>query len=502
MSSFKRRVPSTKPSTSTSQTPSIPSTSEPPSISTPESASPHPSSLSSHPSLRPSPTSSSTLLTSTGLPSLDDILGGGLPLSCSFLVLAPDVHSAYGELVCKYAVSMGLAGGMAVWVVGGQGNIEEKEWVEECMWMPGVGGLKAGQGQEQAQDDGEKETDGEDGEGEEGSKIKIAWRYEQMKKFQTTVNASNASNEDFCRTFDLTNRIPPIILSQARKSSLLHTLPLPLPLLETPSSCESHNITSMQSILRKLKEMLERSDAQIPVRICVPSLGSPEWGDLTPVDITRFLHTLRHLLRTHPHACATISLSPELSSETWGGQGWPEKLGWLSDGCVCFEAFSADPALTSLLPSHHGLLRILTLPNPHTLLPPSDRFSTLRGLGEAGGGGENNLAFRCLRKRMVVERLSLDVEGGVGERRTKKAGGEGTGVGGVVGAVEGRHEHGHARGAKEKEKAVARVEVRVDEGAGDVAAAKTDMDTAEKAKPKKERKKVAFRSDKPDLYDF
>lgn len=190
MSSFKRRVPSTKPSTSISQTASIPSTSEPPSISAPESASPHSSSLSTHPSLRPSPTSSSTLLTSTGLPSLDDILGGGLPLSCSFLVLGPDVHSAYGELVCKYAVSMGLAGGMAVWVVGGQWNSEEKDWVEECMWMPGVGGVKAGQGQGQGEDDAEGE--GEDGEGEEGSKIKIAWRYEQMKKFQTTVNASNA----------------------------------------------------------------------------------------------------------------------------------------------------------------------------------------------------------------------------------------------------------------------------------------------------------------------
>lgn len=39
----------------------------------------------------------------------------------------------------------------------------------------------------------------------------------------------------------------------------------------------------------------------------------------------------------------------------------------------------------------------------------------LRGLGSSG---ENNLAFKCTRKRMIFETLHLDVEGGTGERRT------------------------------------------------------------------------------------
>jgi len=38
------------------------------------------------------------------------------------------------------------------------------------------------------------------------------------------------------------------------------------------------------------------------------------------------------------------------------------------------------------------------------------------------GGGENNLAFKCTRKRFVIETHHLDVEGGVGERRTTPAG--------------------------------------------------------------------------------
>jgi len=77
--------------------------------------------------------------------------------------------------------------------------------------------------------------------------------------------------------------------------------------------------------------------------------------------------------------------------------------------------FPANPGLSSIFPSHHGLVSLHKLPSPHTLSPPSDRFSTLRGLGSSG---ENNLAFKCTRKRLVFETLHLDVEGGTGERRT------------------------------------------------------------------------------------
>ena len=77
--------------------------------------------------------------------------------------------------------------------------------------------------------------------------------------------------------------------------------------------------------------------------------------------------------------------------------------------------FPANPGLASIFPLHHGLLQIHTLPSPHTASAPSDRFSALRGLTASG---ENNLAFKCTRKRLVFETLHLDVEGGTSERRT------------------------------------------------------------------------------------
>ena len=120
------------------------------------------------------PGSSSVFISSTGIPSLDDILGGGLPLGCSQLVLAPDIHSEYGELVQKYFVSQALASGQDVCIVHDQ----PRQFVEGCMWTPSSSSFAV-----TADDDEEKP--------QPSDRIKIAWRYEQMKQFQTTVASSD-----------------------------------------------------------------------------------------------------------------------------------------------------------------------------------------------------------------------------------------------------------------------------------------------------------------------
>ncbi|KAI0375352.1 PAXNEB-domain-containing protein [Pilatotrama ljubarskyi] len=442
---------------------------------------------------RTSPGSTSTIITSTGIPSLDDILGGGLPLSCSLLVLAPDAHSAYGELVIKYFAAQGLACGQRVCVV----DPRAESFLAECMWIPGSSTpaqpqTSAASAQSIAADDEEDERASE-----HDTKIKIAWRYEQMKQFQTTVSSSSQSADDYCRTFDLTCRMPEAAISRARDDGRF------VGLSPTVGISAKDGRSSCRAIIQRLSEILSKADSETPylaTRICIPALGSYEWGDLSPQDVSYFLHSLRSLLRRHPRMCASICMAPHLCHEAYGGPGWVQKLGWLTDASITLAAFSSNPSLTAMFSSHHGLVHINALPAPHTLLPPSDKFSTLRGLSSSG---ENNLAFKCMRKRLIFETLHLDVEGGVSERRTTPSNAA------IVMEPGAAHDHNHeqsnAQAAGSASVAAVQVQLEQDQTATppqpvDVAAHAEKRDGG--LKKAKIKKKVAFTSERPDLYDF
>ena len=124
---------------------------------------------------RQSHSTPSISLVSSGIPSLDDVLGGGFPLGCVVALLTPDFHSAWGTLIQKYFIAQGLAGDQSVCIV----REDAKDLVDDCMWLAGTKGLTV---DDSALDDVEQEPD---------AKIKIAWRYDKMKQFQTTVSASS-----------------------------------------------------------------------------------------------------------------------------------------------------------------------------------------------------------------------------------------------------------------------------------------------------------------------
>ncbi|KAI0660426.1 Elongator complex protein 4 [Cubamyces menziesii] len=444
---------------------------------------------------RTSPGSIATIITSTGIPSLDDILGGGLPLSCSLLVLAPDAHSAYGELVLKYFAAQGLACGQRVCVV----DAHPETFLAECMWTPGSSSAPApAQAQDPTSSSQSAAADDEEDEraSEHDTKIKIAWRYEQMKQFQTTVSTPSQSADDFCRTFDLTARMPEAVINSARSEGRFLDI--------DPQAESSATSSPCRNVIQKLSEILAQRepDHSLAPRVCIPSLGSYEWGDLSPQDICYFLHSLKALLRRYPHACASICLPPHLCQEAFGGPGWVQKLGWLTDASVTIAAFGSNPSLTAMFSSHHGLVHIHALPAPHTLLPPSDKFSTLRGLTSSG---ENNLAFKCMRKRLIFETLHLDVEGGVSERRTTPSANT------IAMEAGAGHDHSHSSGTSTTAPAgttsLAAVQVQLEQV--QVSAPSQPAPTeptvtkpGSSFKKAKVKKKVAFHSERPDLYDF
>jgi len=280
---------------------------------------------------------------------------------------------------------------------------------------------------------------------------------------------------------------------------------------------------------------------QRALRLSIPDLGDPRWGDPTPTEILRFLYDLRLIVRS-TNVAVLVTLPPHLSSEPpsflslslTNADGWHQKIGFLTDGCLLFSSFGADPSLSTLFKTYHGAVRVIRAPSPHTLLAPSHKHSILRGLRAsssastsssqvhtssvaAGGTGENNLAFKCTRKRFVIETLHLDAEGGVGERRTSAPPSAALSHPAVpesgdshshdehnkhVGLGSGTISHissAHSGQPRYPTPPRSALEVAIHSAS---TISSPDMIQVQIQNQKKEKKKVAFHSDRPDLYDF
>ncbi|WRT65830.1 uncharacterized protein IL334_002780 [Kwoniella shivajii] len=341
----------------------------------------------------PSPSLSSLHLLPTGLPSLDDLIGGGLPLGSILLVLAPDRQSSWSRLIERYWIAQGLISGQASILVG-----EEevgKEVVGGCMWTE-----KGWQGEEsQSENEGEP-----DGEGK-----RIAWRYEKMAKFRTTVGG-NGSN------LSLMNPIPSDVLSSIHKTGQQSYIPL-VPSSESSSTPRSRTDNALQGIYEKV----QKSDSKRAVRITIHELGGLDWGDnVGEEQIHKFIHSLKSIIRTKPIS-ALITIPPNLIAGP-SKESFVRRLSRSVDASVELKGFADDPTLPPLFPTTHGLLTLHSYPISHTLLPSTLKHSTLLGVSQGsdggGGAGENNLGFRLKRKKFVIETVHLGVEGGVGERAT------------------------------------------------------------------------------------
>lgn len=138
----------------------------------------------------------------------------------------------------------------------------------------------------------------------------------------------------------MTTRIPASIIDSAKQTRQLIELPV---------------ADTLDEILANIEDLLKVGTD--PIRICIPSLGLPRWGDSTPDVRTQlvlcfwwltyqsqttlsFVFRVRRLLRLYTHACACISLASFLCTDAWGGPGWTQKLGWVSDSSITLSAFT------------------------------------------------------------------------------------------------------------------------------------------------------------------
>lgn len=122
------------------------------------------------PGTKSSPFNSLIPLLSTGLASLDDLLGGGLPLSAS-LLLESDTPTSYADLLLKFWIAQGIECKQEVILVSSGLELSPGEIVKGLM---GVQDAIVGP---ESDEEVEKVTE----------KLKIAFRYEGMKQHAVEV---------------------------------------------------------------------------------------------------------------------------------------------------------------------------------------------------------------------------------------------------------------------------------------------------------------------------
>ncbi|KAF9082250.1 Elongator subunit elp4 [Mortierella sp. AD031] len=184
------------------------------------------------------------VLISTGVPSLDDILGGGLPVG-TILLIQEDRQTSYGQLLLKYFLRQGIVAGDKCVVVSGD---ESPESIVRSLM--GIAGEESSESQVQQGVDNRDDEDEErrqrrkktassggaagDDEDSEQDRLTIAWRYSGLKKFESGVEARppaissrvnkagsttepglTPSQVPFCEQFDLTTRISAKALESA-----------------------------------------------------------------------------------------------------------------------------------------------------------------------------------------------------------------------------------------------------------------------------------------------
>ncbi|KAK9768188.1 Elongator subunit elp4 [Basidiobolus ranarum] len=343
------------------------------------------------------------LLTSTGVPSFDDVLGGGLPIG-SVLMIKEDKHTDYAQVLLKYFLAQGVASKHAILLASA--DEDPQKFIDS---LPDFGGDKKEETEQK-----EKET----AEGNE-EKMTIAWRYQNLPKLN--VSAAGLSNfkksamptvgetaSIYCHSFDLTKRMSELSLDTATK----HLIDMDK--WEDEEDCKK--------LINEIRAQIENgfSASSTPssgtrniLRVGIHSFASIFWKHKNEQQIFKFLHALRGLLRFSFGVCV-LTVPAHLYSTEGGDSGFIRKLEHMCDAVVEIESFAGSEKLANFSSDYHGFFHVRKLPVLNAIVSSSAKLSIL----QSSHSTTNNLAFKLRRKRFTIETFHLPIEGGVGERRT------------------------------------------------------------------------------------
>ncbi|XP_035387927.1 elongator complex protein 4 [Electrophorus electricus] len=339
------------------------------------------SKLVSIPGTRPS-VQNGQLIVSTGVTSLDYVIGGGLAVG-TLLLIEEDQSDSYSQMLLRYFLAEGVVCGHELFLASAQDHPEN---IMQMLPSPILDdNVSTDQGDRPPTPLHLHDPDA----------MKIAWRYQNLPKFQTTFGSSL-----FGHCYDLSKPME----QQVRQAAKCHTFYLPE---EKTAAKESSHLTGpyagllqcIQALIQK--EGFDGSSSQCTVRnvlrVCLHSLGSALWGDdlccsESPTHyhaLTTFLYALRALLRSSL-SVAMVTVPSHLIQK----RVIMERITKLSDTTLTLESFQGSEKETNpLYKDYHGLLHIRQVPHLNCLL--------------CAIPDTKDLAFKLKRKQFTIEKLHL-----------------------------------------------------------------------------------------------
>ncbi|CAB3224996.1 unnamed protein product [Arctia plantaginis] len=316
-------------------------------------------------------------IVSSGIPSLDYVIGTGLPTG-SIFVVEEDVLANYSRILIKYFLAEGVACKHDLLVASADENPQD---IARELPVPTT----------------VPQNDEINSVATDVDKMKIAWRYEGL----TQVESSFGSNTSFGHHFDLSKYIN---VDEVKACNISYCK------LESDDGVSNgfkNNLyyklltTIKETVCKEQYNSRNKQNSNV-LRISVQSLGSPVWmakdceeeepSRTYGQDLIKFMFCLRTFLRD-TNAIAFITIPSHLFDD----EHIMNRLLYSVDNAVKIESFAGSSRETNpVYKDYHGLFHITKLSAMYCLVPnvpPS-----------------LDLAFKLKRKKFVIEKLHLPPE--------------------------------------------------------------------------------------------
>lgn len=316
------------------------------------------------------------LLISTGVPSLDSLLGGGLAIG-TLLLVEEDTHQTYSSLLHRYFIAEGATCKHQVFIASADRH--PNEILKEIPLPVNTDTSQSSQKQQSSKENQEND-------------LQIAWRYKNMPNAQIT------SSVQFGHYFDLLSSMTDDMIGQLQCKTHYAQL-------KDNDASQSASQQMYRELLRDIASAITEwklstvNSSSIPnlLRISIQSLGSPLWhesmssGERSAIDseLTHFLLALRSLVRSS-YAAVVLSVPTHLFMD----DSFTARIQQCCDFAILLDSFAgSDKETNPLYKEYHGLIHVSKM----------SRLNSISGTCV----DTSDLAFKLKRKKFAIEKLHL-----------------------------------------------------------------------------------------------